>query len=49
MLGEDGRIARVIMPIESNAQYVEPGVLVFAKGGALVASIVRRLNRSSGR
>jgi eukaryotic-like serine/threonine-protein kinase len=35
-LGESGKDARVIMPIESNAQYVEPGILVFAKGGALV-------------
>ena len=36
MLGESGKDPRVIMPIESNAQYVEPGVLVFARGGALV-------------
>jgi eukaryotic-like serine/threonine-protein kinase len=36
MLGENGGAARVVMPIESNAQYVEPGVLVFARGGALV-------------
>ena len=37
MLGESGKNPRVIMPIESNAQYVAPGVLVFARGGALVA------------
>ena len=37
MLGESGKDPRVVMPIESNAQYVEPGMLVFARGGALVA------------
>ena len=47
MLGEDGSAARVIMPTESNAQYVEPGMVVFAKGGGLVRAIVQRLNRSS--
>jgi serine/threonine protein kinase len=36
MLGEGDRDARVITAMESNAQYVEPGILVFAKGGALV-------------
>lgn len=36
MLGEIGKDPRVIMPTESNAQFVEPGTLVFAKGGALV-------------
>ena len=36
MLGEIGKDARVIMPTESNAEFVEPGTLVFAKGGALV-------------
>jgi Tol biopolymer transport system component len=45
MLGESGRDPRVVMPIESNAQYVEPGVLVFAKGGALVA---QSFNASTG-
>ncbi len=37
MIAEPGSAPRTIMPIESNAQYVEPGTLVFAKGGALVA------------
>lgn len=37
MLGEPGSAPRRVMPIESNTQYVEPGTLVFAKGGALVA------------
>ncbi len=37
MLGEIGKDPRIVMPIESNAQYVEPGLLVYAKGGALVA------------
>src|SRR3954467_4421612 len=36
MLGENGKPPREVMAIESNAQYIEPGVLVFAKGGALV-------------
>jgi len=36
MLGERDGVSRVVMPIESNAQYVDPGVLVFARGGALV-------------
>ena len=45
MLGESGKDPRVIMPIESNAQYVEPGVLVFARGGALVG---QSFNASTG-
>ncbi len=45
MLGESGKDPRVIMPIESNAQYVDPGTLVFAKGGALVA---QSFNASTG-
>ena len=36
MLGESGKEPRAIMPLESNAQYIEPGVLVYARGGALV-------------
>jgi serine/threonine protein kinase len=36
MIGERGTPSRVVMPTESNAQYVEPGLLVFARGGALV-------------
>jgi Tol biopolymer transport system component len=46
MLGESGRAPRVVMPIESNAQYVEPGMLVFARGGALVA---QSFNPSTGK
>ena len=45
MLGENDRVSRVVMPIESNAQYVEPGVLVFARGGALVG---QSFNASTG-
>src|SRR4029077_18749103 len=30
MMGESGREPRVVMPIESNAEYIEPGWLVFA-------------------
>jgi Tol biopolymer transport system component len=37
MLAEPGSAPRTVVPIESNAQYVEPGTLVFARGGALVA------------
>jgi Tol biopolymer transport system component len=36
MIGESGKEPRVIGPIESNAQFVKPGTLVFARGGALV-------------
>ena len=45
MLGEDGSAARVIMPTESNAQYVEPGMVVFAKGGGLFG---QSFNASTG-
>jgi serine/threonine protein kinase/Tol biopolymer transport system component len=45
MLGDSGMASRVLMPIESNAQYVEPGWLVYAKGGALVA---HSFNASTG-
>lgn len=45
MMGDSGREPRVVMPIESNAQYVEPGWLVFARGGALVA---QSFNASTG-
>jgi hypothetical protein len=45
MLGDSGRPPSVLMPIESNAQYVEPGWLVFARGGALVA---QSFNASTG-
>jgi Tol biopolymer transport system component len=37
MLGDRGGASREVMPTESNAQFVEPGTLVFARGGALVA------------
>ena len=46
MLGEGGKDPRVIMPIKSNAQYIDPGVLVFAKGGALVG---QSFDASTGR
>jgi Tol biopolymer transport system component len=36
MLGESGKPPQVVAGAESNAQYVEPGTLVFARGGALV-------------
>ena len=36
LIGEAGKAPRTVTGIESNAQYVEPGTLVFARGGALV-------------
>ena len=36
MLGESGKEPQLIGPIESNAQFVKPGTLVYARGGALV-------------
>jgi len=36
MLAEAGKPPQIVTKIESNAQYVEPGTLVFARGGALV-------------
>ena len=37
MLGDPAADPRMIAPIESNAQFVEPGTLVYARDGALVA------------
>jgi Tol biopolymer transport system component len=37
MLGEPGKPPRVLLPVDSNAQFVEPGYVVFAKDGTLVA------------
>jgi serine/threonine protein kinase/Tol biopolymer transport system component len=45
MLGDSDRSPTVVMPIESNAQYIEPGWLVYARNGALVA---QSFNPSSG-
>jgi eukaryotic-like serine/threonine-protein kinase len=36
MLGEAGKDPREVMPLQSPAQYVDPGYLVFAREGALV-------------
>ena len=36
-LGEAGKPSRILLPIDSNAQFVEPGYVVFAKDGTLVA------------
>lgn len=36
MLGEPGKTPQAIAPIESNAQFITPGFLVFARDGALV-------------
>ena len=36
MLGDLGKPPQTVAPIESNAQFVEPGSLVFARDGALV-------------
>ena len=36
MLGEAGKDSRRMIPVESNAQYLDPGFLVFAHGGTLV-------------
>ena len=45
MLGESGKPSRVVMPAESSATFVDPGFLVYAKEGTLVA---RRFDASSG-
>jgi Tol biopolymer transport system component len=37
MLGEQGKPGRQILQMSSNAQYVEPGFLVFAREGTLVS------------
>ncbi len=37
VLGEAGKPSRVLLPVDSNAQFVEPGYVVFAKDGTLVA------------
>ena len=36
MLGESGKASTLVGAIESNAQFVKPATLVFARGGALV-------------
>ena len=46
MIGERGQPSRRVMPIESNAVYVDPGLLVFARDGTLVA---QRFDAASGR
>ena len=45
MLAEPGTPPRPVMPLQSNAQYVEPGYLVFAADGALVG---RRFDLARG-
>ena len=45
MLGEPGKPPRILMTADSNAAFVEPGYLVFAKDGTLVA---RRFALSTG-
>ena len=37
VLGEPGKPPRVLLPVDSNVQFVEPGYVVFAKDGTLVA------------
>jgi dipeptidyl aminopeptidase/acylaminoacyl peptidase len=37
MLAEIGKPGRRLMPVDSNVQYVEPGLVVFAREGTLVA------------
>ncbi len=46
MLGELGKPSRVVAPMESSVQYAEPGFLVFAKEGALLA---QRFDPDAGR
>ncbi|MBZ5558253.1 MAG: serine/threonine-protein kinase [Acidobacteriia bacterium] len=36
MLSEPGKASREVMPLQSSAQYVDPGYLVFAREGTLV-------------
>ena len=36
-LGEAGKPSRILLPVDSNVQFVEPGYVVFAKDGTLVA------------
>jgi serine/threonine protein kinase len=36
LLGESGKQPKLVGPIDSNAQFVKPGTLVFARAGALV-------------
>jgi dipeptidyl aminopeptidase/acylaminoacyl peptidase len=45
MLGEVGQTPREVMPALSNAQYVEPGYLVFARESSLIG---QRFDTSSG-
>jgi Tol biopolymer transport system component len=37
VLGEAGKPPRVLLPVDSNVQFVEPGYVVFARDGTLVA------------
>jgi Tol biopolymer transport system component len=46
MLAEPGKRPRPVMPVESAVQYVDPGYLVFAREGALLA---QRFDADSGR
>jgi len=50
MLAEPGTPPRPLMPLQSKAEYVEPGYLVFAADGALVGRRFRSgPRRSHGR
>jgi dipeptidyl aminopeptidase/acylaminoacyl peptidase len=42
MVGEAGQPPRRLMPAESNVAYVDPGALVFARGGTLVGQAFDR-------
>ncbi len=46
MLGELGKPPRVVAPLTSSMQYVDPGYLVFARDGALLA---QRFDPEAGR
>ncbi|HYK42818.1 MAG TPA: hypothetical protein VE007_10555, partial [Thermoanaerobaculia bacterium] len=46
MLAEPGKKPRLVMPMQSAVQYVDPGYLVFAKEGVLLA---RSFDLASGR
>ncbi len=46
LIGSHGQPSRVVAPISSRVEYVDPGFLVFARDGALVA---QRFDPASGR
>jgi serine/threonine protein kinase len=46
MLAEQGKNPRVVAPMQSSVQYVDPGYLVFAREGTLLA---QRFDSESGR